>query len=88
MNLGKFQPLIAGTVVFFKQNSSMKKIRKFCFSYVLFILLLLVCWDKKWIRTKQLYPQFQVQNRKSDSTNKTNIPQAFDSVSAGNKMGR
>jgi Na+/phosphate symporter len=42
MNLGVPALIASGTVVFFKQNSSMKKIGKILFSYVLFILLLLV----------------------------------------------
>jgi hypothetical protein len=86
MNLGKFQPLIAGTVGFFKQNSSMKKIGiKIVFSYVLFIFVATGCVGTKVNKNKTIVSTVPSKIENLDSTNKTNIPKLFDLSPEGNK---
>jgi beta-glucosidase-like glycosyl hydrolase/CubicO group peptidase (beta-lactamase class C family) len=86
MNLGKFQPLTAGTVGFFKQNSSMKKIGiKIVFSYVLFIFVAAGCVGTKVNKNKTIVSTVPSKTENLDSINTTNIPKLFDLSSEGNK---
>ena len=79
MNLGKFQPLIAGTVGFFKQNSSMKKIGiKIVFSYVLFIFVAAGCVGTKVNNNKTIVSTVPSKIENLDSINSTNIPHLFE----------
>lgn len=86
MNLGKFQPLTAGTVGFFKQNSSMKKIGiKIVFSYVLFIFVAAGCVGTKVNKNKTIVSTVPSKIENLDSINTTNVPKLFDLSPEGNK---
>lgn len=86
MNLGKFQLSTVGTVGFFKQNSSMKKIGiKIVFSYVLFIFVAAGCVGTKVNKNKTIVSTVPSKIENLDSINTTNIPKLFDLSPEGNK---
>ena len=86
MNPGKFQLLTAGTVGFFKQNSSMKKIGiKIVFSYVLFIFVAAGCVGTKVNNNKTIVSTVPSKIENLDSIKSTNTPHLFELSPQGDK---
>lgn len=86
MNLGKFQPLIAGIVAFFKQNSSMRKIGiKIVLFYVLIFFVASSCVGTKVNKNKVIVSNIPSKVENLDSIKSSNIPTLFELSPQGNK---
>lgn len=86
MNHGKLQPLIAGTVAFFKQNSSMRKIGvKIVLFYVLLFFTSSSCVGTKVRKTLPVTANQSSKIENLDSIKLSNTPQLFDLPVEGSK---
>ncbi len=86
MNPGKFLPLIAGIVAFFKQNSSMRKIDvKIVLFYVLIFFVASSCVGTKINKNKVIISNVPSKIENLDSIKSSNIPTLFELSPQGNK---
>lgn len=86
MNLGRLQLLTVGTVVFFKQSSSMKKIGcKIIFSFFIFIFVALGCVGTKVNKNQNIVIKLPSKIENLDSINSTNTPHLFELAPLGRK---
>ncbi len=86
MNPGKFLPLIAGIVAFFKQNSSMRKIGvKIVLFYVLIFFVASSCVGTKINKNKVILTNVPSKTENLDSIKSSNIPTLFELSPQGNK---
>lgn len=86
MNLGKFLPLIAGIVAFFKQNSLMRKIGvKIVLFYFLFLFVAASCVGTKTNKIKVIVTNIPSKTANLDSIKSSNTPKLFELLPKGTK---